>query len=41
MGHSMIDLVAANSKKMFRDLVSVDSDHQLIVAKIDEGPPRK
>ena len=42
----MIDLVAANNKKMFRDIkaipsVSVDSDHRLIVAKIDVGPQRK
>ena len=44
-GHSMVDLVAANNKKMFRDVkaipsVSVDSDHRLIiVAKIDVGSP--
>ena len=45
-GHSMNDLVAANNKKMFRDVkaipsVSADSDHRLIVAKIDVGPSRK
>ena len=44
--HSAIDLVATDNKKIIRDikaisLVSVDTDHWLVVAKINVGSSRK